>query len=345
MTQAVAGFVVGFILLHPVSMIIFRFVDVTHGHAMPHAGSGATLNPILHSFSAEMAPMGVLFGLVGALISSVYGYQSATIAHQRDTLAKQLELNQNYRKAILRQAALLRRQNEKLAELGQANQRTTLFMVHDFKTHLATIRGFTEFLLQKGGSSSDSECASALNRIWRQAQRMLAAVNDLLDFARLETAPEIRREQVDVAGLFQKTLADFSAPAYANRIHLGPDHKACPVLATDPRLLGRVVGNLVFNALHHGGAGTPVHLDARPTADAGAVVFSCGNEGGHIPSESLAILFQEFKTGTGGYSGSAGLGLAFCKAAVGALGGRIWFEHVEDRETTFYFTIPFSEGG
>lgn len=345
MAQALTGFIVGYVLLHPVSMIIFRFLDVAQGHSMSHAGSVFPLGPILHSFSIEMVPMGILFGLVGAFISSVYGYQSATIARQRDTLAKQLELNQKYRKAILQQAAILKGQNERLAELDRANRRTTLFMVHDFKTHLATIRGFTEFLMERRSDSSDPEGTSALDRIWRQAQRMLAAVNDLLDFARLERAPEIQRERVDLAEMFQKTMADFSAPIYGNRIRLGDAHRTCPMLTTDPRLLGRVIGNLVFNAIHHGKAGTPVLLDARLMQDSDAVLFSCRNEGGHIVSDSLATLVQEFKTGTGGYSGSAGLGLAFCKEAVDALSGRIWFEHVENHETTFYFTVPFSEGG
>jgi hypothetical protein len=82
-----------------------------------------------------MLAMGLVFGVIGALITSFNGYYRLKLAAQRDRLAEQAEM--------------LKRYNEELARLELANRRTSQFMAHDFKTSLGCVTGFATQLLER----------------------------------------------------------------------------------------------------------------------------------------------------------------------------------------------------
>nr|NIQ77681.1 hypothetical protein [Anaerolineae bacterium] len=65
------------------------------------------------------------------------------------------------------------------------------------------------------------------------------------------------------------------------------------------------------------------------------------DDGPGIPTEFVPRLFDEFVTeGEQARGYASGLGLAFCRAAVEAHGGRIWCKSGRGRGTTFLFTLP-----
>jgi signal transduction histidine kinase len=68
---------------------------------------------------------------------------------------------------------------------------------------------------------------------------------------------------------------------------------------------------------------------------------SVSNNGPGLSPEVQDRLFQKFVTG-GEQGSGTGLGLAFCKLAVEAHGGRIWVESEPDEITTFTFTLPLA---
>ncbi len=347
--QATLGFALGFLLLHPISMIIFMVLNARMGDSLRPSAYDAYLSPFLHSFSLQMMPMGLVFGFIGAVIASLYGYQGATIACQRDALLRQLELNRHYRMMLMRQRDLLKRNNRRLAELERSNRRTALFMVHDFKTHLGCILGYSrELMVIEHGKDipEASEASMMLFRIWRQALKMLSSVHDLLDFARLTERPEIRKERIELVALLHEVAADFNfyASQEGAEISTSVQGDGDSRLVTDRRLLRRILGNLVFNGLSHGKRGGAIRLEAASLEGANEVIISCRNEGRGALPQSLDALFRDFSTGSDAYSGSSGLGLAFCKTAVESLGGRIWVEKTEPSETCFSISLPQSLG-
>jgi signal transduction histidine kinase len=95
----------------------------------------------------------------------------------------------------------------------------------------------------------------------------------------------------------------------------------------DADLLRRVLQNLVGNALKFtpSGGTVTVSLEQRD----GRVLVSVRDTGSGVPAELRPRLFQKFSAGTATGRGS-GLGLAFCRLAVEAHGGKIWHEENED---------------
>jgi signal transduction histidine kinase len=326
------GFLFGFVALHPIAMVIFRWFDPRLAPTMGDHGPASLLSPILHAFRPEMTAMGLVFGLFSAAIALIEGHYRGRLALQRDQLAQQ--------------AALLREKNEQLMRLEQANRRHTRFMVHDFKGHLAVIGGFAEVLLRKKTPTQEPAEVEALTRIQRQTQRMAGAVMDLLEVARLERSPALRREQTAVRTLLETAAADVALPPHLGKVEVGSRHLDCPGVMVDTRIIERVLVNLASNALKHNRPGTRVVLDVQPTPESGEIAFTCADNGRGLSDAAQATLFKEFGTrDSTDYEDSTGLGLAFCKKAVEAHGGRIWCESSEGQGTRFIFTIPLEPKG
>jgi signal transduction histidine kinase len=241
---------------------------------------------------------------------------------------------------LAEQAKLLRQNNEELAKLELANRRTSQFMAHDFKTSLGCVSGFATQLLEQPRLCEDHDVASALVCIRRQAHGMMGSVADLLEFARVRERREPRMQPICTSELLQETVSDFSLPAHAEHIALGDNYSSCPPLVADPRLLRRVLCNLISNAIKHNGPDTQVRLDAQAVESRMEVLFSCSDDGAGIPPEVLPSIFTEFATANDASRESTGLGLAFCKAVVEAHGGRIWCESTPPQGAQFFFTIP-----
>ena len=335
----VFGLVFGLAVLHPISMIIFRWLDPRLAGPMT-THSESILAPLLHAFRPDMAPMGLVFGLFSAAIAVIDGIYRLRLAQQRDRLAAQLLVNRRYRNEVLQQASLLRRQNERLSAMEEANRRHTRFMVHDFKGHLQTILGFSGLLLSKLKPDENPSTTDALRRIRQQAEKMSGAVMDLLEFSRLRESPGLVLRFVDVETLVHESAADGCLPIHLGSVEVGPSSVDCPGVLADPFLLRRVLVNLAANALKHNRPGTHVVLAAEATPD-GDVTFSCTDDGQGLSAEVKERLFREFASGDRSVDHeSTGLGLAFCKTAVEAHGGHIWYESPGDRGARFLFTIP-----
>ncbi len=333
------GFAFGLAILHPVSMMIFHWLDPRLAASMT-AHAKPIWAPLLRAFRPDMVPMGLVFGLFSAAIAVIDGTYRVRLARERDRLAAQLVVNERYRDELMLQAGLLGRQNERLSAMEEANRRQTRFMVHDFKGHLQTILGFSELLLAKVSAGEDPSMTDALTRIRLQAHKMSGAVMDLLEFSRLRESPELQLRPVEVGPLLRESAADGCLPTHLGSVEVGPGATRCPGVTADPSLMRRVLVNLAANALKHNRPGTHVVLDAE-AGPLGEVVFSCTDDGQGLAPEVKDSLFQDFASGDRSTDReSTGLGLAFCKAAVEAHGGRIWCESPGSQGARFFFTIP-----
>jgi signal transduction histidine kinase len=327
------GFLFGVLILHPFSMIIFRYLDPRLAHGMGrHVAQGSWVTSIAHSFNFEMAPMGLVFGLFSSAIALIGGYYRAHLARQRDQLAAQ--------------AALLIEKNEQLVKLEASKRRHTQFMVHDFKGHLSIITGFVEHLLDQEEFHWPRASLEALRAIRRQSLRMAGAVIDLLEFSRLKESPTLQRETADVSQLLVSAASDLSLPTGAGWVEVAPIRAECPYVAMDKRLIRRVLVNLALNALKHNPGQTHVTLAARYVPESGEIEITCTDDGRGLSDQALASLFKEYGTAEDtGCEDSTGLGLAFCKTAVEAHGGRIWCDNLTGMGARFSFTIPVEPRG
>lgn len=317
--QAFLGFAFGYLLLHPISMVIFQWLDPRFAHAIPGDSGNPVLGAVLHSFQPSMFAMGLAYALLAGLVAAVNGYYRQIIENQRDAL---------------------RIQNEQLARLERTNRRNTQFMMHDLKTHVGCIFGFANLLLDQEKLDRSPANLDALMRIRRQAMVITDSIAELLDLARLQETGKLHREEISPAELLQDAVEVFSPLPEGRTILIGATASECPRIMIDKSLLGRVVTNLVGNSLKHNRGNLRVLLNAEHRSGSSELLFTCIDNGSGIPPQVLDKIFEEFESSALEKHESSGLGLAFCKAAVEAHGGRIWCESDGHVGTSLSLTVP-----
>ena len=211
-------------------------------------------------------------------------------------------------------------------------------LVHDLKSPLSAILGFTELMLAHPLFEAESVPKTDLIQIHCSAEQMLEHVSSLLDVSRLEEGKmPLRVRVVDLTRLTREVVASLSSLA-DERIELAlpPGIVSC---ACDPDLIGRVLSNLISNALKYTTLGARVELKSQP----GLVRLTVIDQGQGIPPELQERIFQKFVQAQGSARHSSGLGLAFCKLAVEAHGGSLGVTSGAGRGSAFWFELPDNE--
>ena len=183
--------------------------------------------------------------------------------------------------------------------------------------------------------------------IARSGQSLLAIINDILDFAKVE-AGRLEVERIPVS---PREVADTVVTLFAERARTAGLDLAARIdpdvpgrLLGDPVRLGQVLGNFVSNALKFTAAG---HVLVRMRLEEGAagpvLCLSVTDNGIGIPAERLGDIFTAFtqaEQSTTRRFGGTGLGLSIAERLVAAMGGSVGVESRVGEGSTFWARIP-----
>lgn len=215
---------------------------------------------------------------------------------------------------------------ERIERLVDAQRRALQGASHELRSPLARIRMALELIAESGGPDVAPRVAGATQDV----AELDALVDDLLLASRIETEPELTgAEALDLADL----AAEEGQRAGA-RLELLP----APTVG-DPRLLRRLVRNLIDNALRHG-AGTEVTVGTA--AVAGGVRLWVADRGPGVPAEDRERIFAPFHRGSRASDDSSGvgLGLSLVWQIAERHGGSVSCREREGGGALFEVTLP-----
>jgi signal transduction histidine kinase len=218
--------------------------------------------------------------------------------------------------------------DDMLARLDQAFDSQRLFVAnasHELRTPLSVILTELEVTLSDPDASQEElrRMAAVVASAAERAQRL---VDSLLTLARLQAvggAGELEvSEPVDLARLVPGALRAVSAEAEEKSVRIETEIEEA-VTAGDPRLLERLIGNLVENAIRHNVPNGWLRVSTGQTAE--RVWLHVANGGSVIPSSDVETLFEPFRRGGRVRTATrgAGLGLAIVRLIVDAHHGRL----------------------
>lgn len=233
----------------------------------------------------------------------------------------------------------------KLRELEKLREDLMKMLVHDLKTPLTSVVAVLELVAEGDLGPVTEQQHSMLTDAEGKAQDLLTLIDDLLEVARLEdTALELDRGTLIAAEFLDSLIADWSVRFRQENTMLEVIvEPGTPAISADLQVMRRVFGNLIQNALIHSTGPIRLELRARPEED--GVLFSVSDNGPGIPDEYHEVIFHKFRQVKSVHlprTRSSGLGLAFCKLAVEAHGGRIWVRSRAGEGSVFFVSLPGS---
>ncbi|MBN1218255.1 MAG: response regulator [Anaerolineae bacterium] len=235
-------------------------------------------------------------------------------------------------RARIRSLLRLKEQYDELEATLRMREDLTHMIVHDIRTPLTAILGYTQLLLARE-SFPDSD-AQDVQAIQMQAYRLDSFLNDMLILAKLEAERLIlNRSMVDVNQVVQQVIGSYNIVARSKNIKLiGDLPTTTQHILLDTNLFQRVLENLISNALKFSPAESTITvLVEYPRAktmlsSAGPQIrVTISDEGPGITIEDRERIFDKFEVAKlqDKEDRQIGLGLAFCKMVVEGHGGYI----------------------
>ncbi|WP_199925546.1 PAS domain S-box protein [Paenibacillus bouchesdurhonensis] len=232
---------------------------------------------------------------------------------------------------------------------NKAKSEFLAMMSHEIRTPMNGVIGMTDLLLET--TELDNTQKEYLDIIRKSGDTLLSIINDILDFAKIESGKTIlHKELFDIRKCISETLDVFTPRAAEKELEMEYHvHPGVPEeLVGDPDRLKQVFLNLVGNAVKftfNGGVSISVDVMER---EAGYVrlEIKVKDTGIGIPQDKISHLFEPFSQldhfMTRNYEGT-GLGLAITKRLIGLMDGEIRVEPTEGQGATFAFHIALQE--
>jgi two-component system, OmpR family, phosphate regulon sensor histidine kinase PhoR len=212
---------------------------------------------------------------------------------------------------------------------------------HEMRTPLTIILGYTEYL--RDHQAPEEEVGASLETIYHAAERLNGLVDTFLQLQRLlEQREALQMLPVSVSALFDLVarLFWYAHLSHPIRILVPPE---LPLVLGDAERLGRVMENLVSNAIKYSPQGGAVTLAAEQQGE--ELILSVNDCGIGLDAEQRQRVFERFyrvDNSDRRLAGGTGLGLTLAREIVELHGGRIWADCEPGGGCTFRFALPIA---
>jgi two-component system sensor histidine kinase KdpD len=298
------------------------------------AGLGTTTLPGAKALYLPLVGSRGAVGVMGVRPPDSRTFEAPEQLHLLETFASQTALA--IERAILAeeaQAAQVRVEAERL--------RSSLLssVSHDLRTPLTSITGAASTLLESDGGLTAASRRDLLETISEEAHRLNRLVQNLLEMTRLEAGVQVKKDWHPLEEVVGAALSHLERLLREHPVRASLP-KDLPLVPLDDVLIEQVLINLLENAVKYTPPGTLIEIGA--SAGDGAVTVEVADRGPGLPPGDVERAFEKFYRGAPEVARGAGLGLAICRAIVGAHGGRIWAENRREGGVAFRFTLPIS---
>jgi signal transduction histidine kinase len=227
-------------------------------------------------------------------------------------------------------------------EIEEKNKEFISVATHELRAPLTAIIGYLSLFQETYGPKLDKQGKMLLDKVYYGSVRLRDLVNDMLNVARLESGrSEFSMSPMDIKPVIQEVIDTMSVVAKMNNVKIVYVDTNSAHVAADEGRMRIIINNFVSNAIKYnrpGGSVTIQHIQKDHE-----LVTAIADNGLGIPEDQKARMFEKFfrvnhedrssVTGTG-------LGMYIVKQYIEQMGGKLWFESIHGKGTTFYFSLP-----
>jgi PAS domain S-box-containing protein len=235
---------------------------------------------------------------------------------------------------------MMRDISERIA-LDQLRTDLTSMLFHDLRSPLGNIISSLE-VMQDTIEENDEDLGAIISVAKRSSRRLSRLIDSLLDINMLESGRAVlRKNPYHISELLSEAIVEVRpiAEAKGQLLEVKQASESLPMLEVDDDMIRRVLINLVENAVKY----TPSdgEISILITKLENEIQIGVKDTGPGIDPVDQKRIFEKFaRVERQGRSKGLGLGLAFCRLAIEAHGGKIWVESGPEQGSAFYFTLP-----
>ncbi|MCP4441414.1 MAG: response regulator [Aureispira sp.] len=235
-------------------------------------------------------------------------------------------------------------QNKELEKSNRAKSQFLANMSHEIRTPMNGVIGMSELLWESRLTEEQKEYVRSIKI---SGERLLDIINKILDFSKIEAGQMLLdSETFYLREIVERVLEVMGPLALPKKIELlyRLDENIPKFLLGDAGKIRQILINLVGNAAKFTSKGEII-IDVslqEQTEDSLELCFAIKDSGIGISKVGLDQLFKVFSqvdNSSARKYGGTGLGLAISKSLVELMGGKIWVESIENKGTTFFFTL------
>jgi signal transduction histidine kinase len=292
---------------------------------------------------ARLAEIPVIFvSALGETMDKVKGFAVGGV----DYVTKPFQLDEVRARVtahleVRRQQRELQASYEKLRETERLRDSLVHMIVHDLRSPLTAISAYLEMFAQEAKQKLGAETQQDIASAMQATRNMTRMINGILDVSKMEAQMmKLDLRECDLVQVVGASMNDLDSLVGARRLAFERPAEPARVLA-DQEIIARIVQNFLANALRFTPASGEIRVGIVVEADH-VRVFVADTGPGIAPDFHRSIFdkFVQVGASASARNRSTGLGLAFCKMAVEAHGGRIGVDSELGKGSNFWFTLP-----
>jgi len=239
-------------------------------------------------------------------------------------------INKMYEKKNLLLFKTLKHRNDELKSFSYS-------VTHDLKQPIRNIQNFSKLLLKKGDTIAEEEKLVFINIIETNSNKLDQMVDSMFNYSMIG--------QSELPGIFEvNQLVNQEKEKLRDLISVSKatitSNNLSFFIKAKPKGVGQVFRNLIINAIKFTAIDKLPAIQISGKENEGYWQFAVADNGKGIPSFIHDKIFHMFQKGHSNNNlAGHGVGLANCKKIIEQHQGEIWVESVENKGSTFYFTI------
>ncbi len=239
---------------------------------------------------------------------------------------------------------------ESAEQASQAKSKFLSSMSHELRTPLNAILGFGQLLESDFDMSFNPEQKEFLHQIMKASKHLLALVDDVLDFTKIETGlVDLSFESIKLQKLFKDSKVLIQPLANENNIQINfpTEINKDSIIYADYKRTQQVLINLLSNAIKYNQKNGRIDVSCSPQPDRNLLKISIADTGRGIPQDRRHELFKPFNRlgAENSEIGGTGIGLIICKDLISKMNGHIGYEPNLNCGSVFWVELPLTAPG
>ena len=247
-----------------------------------------------------------------------------------------MKLREEILQLINQKANQIRRLNEELQKAYDELDTFSFTISHDLKTPLATIKNYTEILMEDYTDLPD-DVKEILGKVVKNADRMNLLIKEVLSYSRIDRQ-EMNFVELDMATIIPNIVYDIKTAFNANNTEVVVGNT--PSVKGDDTMIYQVFTNIIANAVKYSAKSAKPRVEIEGKETAGEIIYRIADNGIGIDmtyGNQVFVLFKRLENARK-YEGT-GVGLAIVKRILEKHKAKIWYESRPEGGTVFYLSF------